>query len=272
MTPPQRLPTLFISHGGGPWPFVDMLQLAPQPVWDRLEAYLRGIDRTLPTRPKAVLVVSGHWEEDVPTVCTCANPPMLYDYYGFPEHTYRLDYPAPGSRDLAARTRLLLAETGMTVGEDAARGFDHGVFVPFMLMYPEADMPIVQLSMRNDLDPAAHLAVGRALVPLRDEGVLIVGSGLSYHNLRAFISRDRRDIDASERFDAWLTDAVGQDPTGRDEQLIAWESAPGARLCHPRADHLLPLMVVAGAAGADPGQRVYHDRFSGKAVSGYRFG
>lgn len=272
MTPSQRLPTLFISHGGGPWPFVDMSPLAPQAVWDRLEAYLRGINASLPTQPKAVLVISGHWEEEVPTVCTGANPPMLYDYFGFPEHTYRLNYPAPGAPELAARIGTLLADTGMAVGEDAARGFDHGVFVPFMLMYPDADMPIVQLSLRNDLDPAAHLAIGRALAPLRDEGVLIVGSGLSYHNLRAFISQDRRDIDASEQFDAWLTDAVALDTADRDDRLIAWEAAPGARLCHPRADHLLPLMVAAGAAGADRGQRVYHDRFSGKAVSGYRFG
>lgn len=272
MTPSDRLPTLFISHGGGPWPFVDMSRLAPQPVWDRLAEYLRGIHRALPARPAAVLVVSGHWEESEPTVCTGDHPPMLYDYYGFPEHTYRLSYPAPGAPGLASRVRALLGDAGIASGEDAERGFDHGVFVPFMLMYPDADMPILQLSMRNDLDPAAHLAIGQALTPLRDEGVFIVGSGLSYHNLRAFTSQDRAHLDAAGQFDAWLTETVVAAPAERQSRLIDWELAPGARLCHPREDHLLPLMVVAGAAASEPGSRVYHDSFAGKAVSGYQFG
>ncbi|MGF1624680.1 MAG: DODA-type extradiol aromatic ring-opening family dioxygenase [Alphaproteobacteria bacterium] len=269
----QRMPTLFISHGGGPWPFMDMSRLAPKPVWDRLEAYLRGIDASLPARPRAVLVVSGHWEEAQPTVNSGAHPPLLFDYYGFPEHTYRLHYPAPGSPALAGRVRSLLQASGIPSGEDAERGFDHGVFVPFMLMYPQADMPIVQLSLQQELDPAAHLAIGRALAPLRDEGVLIVGSGLSYHNLSAFVSQDPRHLDAASAFDGWLTDAVeAPDRATRDARLIRWAEAPGARLSHPREDHLLPLMVTVGAAGSDPGRRDYGDLVSGKTVSGYRFG
>jgi len=272
MLQPDRLPTLFISHGGGPWPFMDMSQLAPQAMWDRLEAHLRGLGAGLGRRPSAVLVISGHWEEAVPTVNAAANPPMLFDYYGFPEHTYRLSYPAPGSPQLAARVGALLDEAGIASGADRARGFDHGVFVPFMLIYPDADVPIVQLSMRHDLDPAEHLAIGRALAPLRDEGVLIVGSGLSYHNLRAIFSHDARDAEAARQFDDWLNETASANPDDRDARLAAWESAPGARAAHPRADHLLPLMVAAGAAGADRGRRDYADVMAGKAVSGYRFG
>ena len=269
----ERMPVLFISHGGGPWPFMDMSRLAPKAVWDRLEAHLRGIDASLPARPKAVLVISGHWEEDRPTLNVGTHPPLLFDYYGFPEHTYRLHYPAPGSPAVAARVRDLLADAGIAAGADDSRGFDHGVFVPFMLMYPDADMPIVQLSMQHGLDPETHLAIGRALAPLRDECVLIVGSGLSYHNLPAFLSQDPRHLEAAGAFDRWLTETVqAPDPAERDARLAAWAQAPGARLSHPREDHLLPLMVAAGAAGADPGRRDYGDSVSGKAVSGYRFG
>jgi aromatic ring-opening dioxygenase catalytic subunit (LigB family) len=268
----SRQPTLFISHGGGPWPFMDMSRLAPQPFWDRLAAHLGGIDASLPARPRAVLVVSGHWEEEQATVNTGAHPPLLYDYYGFPEHTYRLRWPAPGAPDLAPRVRALLAEAGFPSGEDPGRGFDHGVFIPFMLIYPRADMPVLQLSMLHSLDPAAHIALGRALAPLRDEGVLIVGSGLSYHNLPAMLSQDPEHLAAARAFDAWLTEAVEADPGERERRLVAWAAAPGARASHPREDHLLPLMVAAGAAGADPGRRDYADVMAGKPVSGYRFG
>jgi aromatic ring-opening dioxygenase catalytic subunit (LigB family) len=198
---------------------------------------------------------------------------MLFDYYGFPEHTYRLEYPAPGSPALAARVRALLAGAGIASDEDAARGFDHGVFVPFLLMFPEADIPVVQLSLRADHDPAAHLAIGRALAPLRDEGVLIVGSGMSYHNLRRFWSTDANDVEAARAFDAWLASAVeAEDANVRDSELAAWANAPGARTAHPRSEHLLPLMVAAGAGGGDRGARTYSDRVFGKAISAFRFG
>lgn len=271
MTQP-RMPTLFLSHGGGPWPFMDMSRLAPQAFWDRLAAHLAGIDASLPSRPAAVLVVSAHWEEERPTVNTAARPPLMFDYYGFPEHTYRLSYPAPGAPALAGRVRDLLGQAGFASGEDQGRGFDHGVFVPFMLMYPQAQMPILQLSMLHSLDPEAHLRLGRALAPLRDEGVLIVGSGLSYHNLPAMMSRDPAHLDAARRFDDWLTAAVEAEPEARDALLRDWGKAPGARQSHPREDHLLPLMVAAGAAGADRGRRDYADTMADKPVSGYRFG
>jgi aromatic ring-opening dioxygenase catalytic subunit (LigB family) len=268
----KRLPTLFISHGGGPWPFMESA-FGPPGMWDGLDAYLRGIDHDIGRRPQAVLVISAHWEEMRPTVNSGRQPPLLFDYYGFPEHTYRLSYPAPGSPVVAARVRELLAGAGIEPAEDAARGFDHGVFIPFMLIYPKADVPIVQLSLQRDLDPAFHLAIGRALAPLRDEDVLIVGSGLSYHNLRRLMSMDEQVIRDAEAFDGWLSEVVAQpDATERERRFIAWETAPGARACHPRSEHLLPLFVAAGAAGDDRGRRSYSDHMLGKAVSAFRFG
>jgi aromatic ring-opening dioxygenase catalytic subunit (LigB family) len=264
----KKLPTLYIPHGGGPCFFIDPPAENPH-MWDGLAAYLRGIDAGLGVRPRAVLVVSGHWETAQPTANIAERPKLLFDYYGFPEHTYRLKYPVAGAADLEPRVRELLAGAGFELGTDAKRGLDHGVFVPFLLIYPNADVPIMQLSLIETLDPAAHLALGRALAPLRDRGVLIVGSGMSYHNVAAMFSG--RGDDASSSFDAWLADAV-KDPSARDQKLIAWRSAPGGRESHPRAEHLIPLMVAAGAADGDPGVRTFSESIAGKAISGFQFG
>jgi aromatic ring-opening dioxygenase catalytic subunit (LigB family) len=238
-----------------------------------MAAYLGGLGQAVGQRPRAILVISGHWEEARPTVTIGRNPPLLFDYYGFPEHTYRLAYPAPGSPELAGRVRALLAASGIASDEEAERGFDHGVFIPFLLIYPQADVPIVQLSLRQDLDPKAHLAIGRALAPLRNEGVLIIGSGMSYHNLRYFGSMDLRVIASAQRFDDWLTATVEEpDEMCRALALESWSDLPDAQLCHPRAEHLAPVFVVAGAAGTDRGRRTYSDRIIGKAVSGFQFG
>ncbi len=266
-----RLPSLYIPHGGGPCFFMEPPPGRPDP-WRPMGDHLRGLAAAIGQRPRAVLVISGHWEETVPTVTAGTAPALIYDYYGFPPHTYQLRYPAPGEPALAEAIRARLAARGIAAGADAARGFDHGVFIPFLLIYPEADIPVVQLSLDASLDPAAHLALGRALEPLRDEGVLIVGSGLSFHNLRAFYGADRQIAAEATAFDAWLTEAVTADPAGRDAALANWAMAPGARASHPREEHLLPLMVAAGAAGADRGQRDFHDRLFGTPVSGYRFG
>ncbi|MEZ0369124.1 MAG: class III extradiol ring-cleavage dioxygenase, partial [Candidatus Sericytochromatia bacterium] len=189
---------------------------------------------------------------------------------GFPEHTYKLTWPAPGSPELARRIQITLQDSGIPARLDPERGFDHGVFIPFKLIYPDAGIPTVVLSLRSDLDPAFHLRLGRALAPLREQGVLIVGSGMSYHNLRAFGPAGAVD---AERFDAWLTEAVSNPDTRlRDEALRQWEGAPSARKAHPREEHLLPLMVAAGAAGLDPGQQVFSDEIMGMVISAYRFG
>src|SRR5689334_24701155 len=235
----NRLPTLFIPHGVGPCVFMDPPPGDPH-AWDSMAAYLRGIAASLHVRPKAILVISAHWETARPTVGSGTRPPMLFDYYGFPEHTYKLEYPAPGSPELASRVRALLAGAGIASDEDSARGYDHGVFVPFLLMFPDADVPVVQLSLRADLDPAAHVAIGHALAPLRDEGMLIVGSGMSYHNLRRFWSTDAVDVQAASAFDTWLADTVqAADASAREASLVEWADAPGARTAHPRSEHLL---------------------------------
>jgi aromatic ring-opening dioxygenase catalytic subunit (LigB family) len=245
----------------------------PPDLWDRLAIYLRGIDAMLARRPRAILVISGHWETPRPTVNTATAHTLFFDYYGFPEHTYRLTYPAKGSPALATRVRGLLGEAGFQSEEDSKRGLDHGVFVPFKLMYPDADVPMVQLSLLSSLDPAAHLALGKALAPLRDERVLIVGSGMSYHNNRALFQQTQQANADSVRFDDWLTTAVADpDPERRNAKLADWEAAPAARAAHPREEHFLPLLVAAGAADNDVGRRIYSDRIVGKALSGHQFG
>jgi aromatic ring-opening dioxygenase catalytic subunit (LigB family) len=244
--------------------------MGPPDTWDRMAAWLRGIDASLPEKPRALLVVSAHWEAPVPTVISSAAPALLYDYYGFPPHTYELKWPAPGAPELASRVRHLLSGAGLESGEDGKRGFDHGVFVPLKLAYPEAQVPTVQLSLRAGLDAAEHLAIGRALAPLRDEGVLLVGSGMSYHNMRGFNSTPSREHSA--RFDAWLGKVTAEAPSERDAALASWERAPSARECHPREEHLLPLMIAAGAAGDDRGKPVFRDEVMGVVVSAIQFG
>jgi aromatic ring-opening dioxygenase catalytic subunit (LigB family) len=265
----MRMPVVYIPHGGGPWPFVEM-GLSKQDV-DTLAGYLRGLRTDLPA-PKALLVISAHWEADVPTVMTAAQPPMLYDYYGFPPASYEIQWPAPGSPDLAARVRSLLDAAGIASAEDSTRGFDHGTFIPLKLTYPDANIPTIQLSLNGSLDPATHIAIGRALAPLRDEGVLIIGSGMSFHNLRAIFGRDPKSAAMSDAFDAWLGETVTGDAASRDARLTEWTKAPAARACHPREEHLLPLMVIAGAAGADRGTVSHSAPFMGTQISGYRFG
>jgi aromatic ring-opening dioxygenase catalytic subunit (LigB family) len=263
------MPAVFLPHGGGPWPFVD-LGFGDQAELDGLAAYLRNL-RALPkSPPRAVLVISAHWEEPVPTVMSGVRPPMLYDYYGFPPESYQLTWPAPGEPKLAARVRELLGKGGFETAEDTERGFDHGTFVPLKLTYPDADVPTVQLSLKQGLHPKEHLAMGRALQPLRDEGVFIVGSGMTFHNLRAF--GDPRSRPVSEAFDAWLRESATLPARARDERLERWAEAPAARLAHPREEHLLPLMVIAGAAGEDTGTLGYNGTLLGLRLSAYHFG
>jgi aromatic ring-opening dioxygenase catalytic subunit (LigB family) len=263
----MTLPTVFLPHGAGPCFFMEWTR-GPADTWDRTAAYLRGLVASLPERPVAILVISGHWEADAFTVGTGHRPALEFDYYGFPEHTYRLDFAAPGSPSLARRVRKLLDAAGLATAEDADHGWDHGVFVPLKLMTPDADIPVVQLSLRADLDPEAHLAAGRALRPLRDEGVLIVGSGMSWHNMRGF---SPAFTERSAAFDGWLHGAV-TDPAGRDTALARWDAAPHAREAHPREEHLLPLMIAAGAASGEPAVVAFRDTVMDVVVSAVEFG
>lgn len=261
-------PTLYIPHGGGPCFFMD--GMGPPGMWDPMAAYLRGIAATLAERPKALLVISAHWEASAPSVTAAPNPALFYDYYGFPAYTYKLAWPAPGAPAVAERVIACLAAAGIAAAGDPARGFDHGVFIPLKLVFPDADIPTVALSLRSGLDPAAHLAIGRALRPLRGEGVLIIGSGMSFHNMKAFNTDASRTN--SKAFDAWLDETITSPAAERAARLSNWAAAPMARESHPREEHLIPLMVVAGAAGEDVGRNTFRGEVMGATVSGFQFG
>ncbi|MEM9038197.1 MAG: class III extradiol ring-cleavage dioxygenase [Actinomycetota bacterium] len=265
----ERLPTYFISHGGGPWPWLENFMGD----WSGLEASLAAIPDELGVTPKAIVCVSAHWETPEFAVQTNAKPSMLYDYGGFPPHTYEVQYPAPGSPSTAARVRELLTDAGIASTEDPMRGFDHGTFVPMHVSYPEADVPVFQLSLRADLDPARHLAVGQALAPLRDENVLILASGFpSFHDLSTFGPPGRVP---SQQFDGWLHETlVGMVGEERNARMLDWESAPAARIAHPREEHLIPMLIAVGAAEDEAGHVQFHDPdFLGwMSNSSFRFG
>lgn len=265
----RKLPTVFVPHGAGPCFFMDW---DPADTWDRMATWLRGVVELAGAKPRMIVAVSGHWEAPAFTVNAQRAPGLLYDYSGFPEHTYRLTWPAPGSPELAARIRQLLSNAAFESAEEHGRGLDHGVFIPMKLAFPAADVPVVQLSLRVGLDAAEHLAMGRALEPLRRENVLIIGSGMSFHNMRRLRSGGT-DVDPdSQRFDAWLAETVALPRADREQRLVHWDRASGGRASHPREEHLLPLHVVAGAAGEDAGERVFTDHVMGSVQSAFRFG
>ena len=269
-TTTPRQPALFIPHGAGPCFFMDW---NPKDAWDAIAAYLRSIPASLPATPKAILLVSGHWLAPQATVGATEKPALIFDYYGFPPHTYELQYTAPGAPDVAARVQQLLSAAGLPVAQDGARGWDHGVFIPLKVAFPDADVPVLQLSLLQSLNAADHVKLGQALAPLRDEGVLIVGSGMSYHNMRGY--GDPRSTAIGAEFDRWLGETVALPADERNARLADWATAsgPAGRLSHPpRAEeHLLPLHVVAGAAGDSRGAKVFTDRVMAVDISAFRF-
>lgn len=250
---------VYFSHGGGPLPILgDASHQAMIDFMSRLPSQLR--------KPDAILVISAHWEEHAAALLGAQNPAMFYDYYGFPDEAYEITYPAPGSPELARRIAGLLEKNHIPTRIDPERGFDHGLFIPLKLMYPQADIPALQLSLLRGLNPGAHLALGKALRGLMPENILIIGSGFSFHNLRAFFGQEFGAADpANEAFQDWLVEVcAGQMPQSeREQRLIEWEKAPSARYCHPREEHLLPLHVCMGMAGR-PGQLVFDDQILGK--------
>ena len=266
-----RFPTFYLSHGGGPWPYMQGEARRP---YAALEESLRQLAGQLPEKPRAILVISGHWEGREFAVMAGAAPPMVYDYGGFPEELYHIRYPAAGSPQLALHAHSLIRQAGLPARLDAERGFDHGTYSILAVTHPNADVPVFQVSLRADYDPQAHLQLGRALAPLRDEGVLIIGSGSSYHNLRRFFGPcvPRED---SVQFDGWLRETlVDSAPARRSQRLLEWERAPAAREAHPQEDHLMPLHVAVGAAEAEAGLIVHSEKdFRGSiSLSSYRFG
>eukprot|EP00934_Nitzschia_sp_Nitz4_P003422 Nitzschia sp. Nitz4//scaffold227_size32659//31430//32326//NITZ4_007902-RA/size32659-processed-gene-0.21-mRNA-1//1//CDS//3329542806//3412//frame0 len=264
-----RQPVLFVPHGGGPWPFVD-LGFSSAKKDKALFSYLKNLPKTLQEVPKAILVISAHWEERVPTMLSSEKPPLLYDYYGFPPESYSIKWPAPGSPWLVDSVKKCLEAHGLPSATDSKRGFDHGVFIPMKVMYNEPTIPTVQLSMLTGLNEKQHIELGRALAPLRDQGVLIVASGLSYHNLNGFFGGGARaDSDA---FGGWLKEVLTGPIEKREESLLNWAKAPAARRCHPRSEHFLPLLVAAGAAENEASIVDFDDMYANARVAGVRFG
>lgn len=233
------MPVVYIPHGGGPMP------LLGDPGHKDLIEFLTGLPdqiEKMSRKPKAIVMISAHWESDIVRISSSPNPAMIYDYGGFPQRAYEFKYPAQGNPELASTVIDLLVDNSIDCCLDPHRGYDHGTFVPLMLMYPQADVPVIQVSLLRSLDPQSHIDLGRALAPLREEGVLIIGSGLSSHNIRV-------SVDRSEAFDRWLTDTlINQSRVETNARLKRWQLAPAARDCHPREDHLLPLHVCFGAA------------------------
>jgi aromatic ring-opening dioxygenase catalytic subunit (LigB family) len=267
-----RFPTFYLTHGGGPWPYMSG---ETRRAHRSLEESLRTLPGELPGKPEAILLVSGHWEEKDFAVMAAPAPGMIYDFGGFPEELYHIRYPAPGSPALARRALSLIQEAKLPARLDAERGFDHGTYSILAVTHPQADIPVFQVSLRSGYDPEAHLKLGRALAPLRDEGVLVIGSGSSYHNLRRFFERGGARREDSAQFDAWLRETLlDSAPARRSQRLLEWERAPAARQAHPREDHLMPLHVVVGAAEGEPGRMVYRQEdFLGTiTLSSYRFG
>ncbi len=265
----------FIPHGGGPLP------LMGDAGHKGIIALMRGMDAVV-SGSRAIVVITAHWEADVVQLSGAAEPPLLFDYYNFPPETYAYEYPAPGAPDLARQASKLLTGAGIDNSIDLERGFDHGTFVPMMLIRPAGDIPILQLSLLSSLDPADHIALGRALSPLLTQGVTIIGSGLSFHNLGALMGGQTEagagvgsDVGCEdETFDTWLNETlVGSacSETDRSNRLIDWSTAPGARFCHPREEHLLPLHVCYGAASAAglPCENTFRDSLMGFKTSGF---
>jgi aromatic ring-opening dioxygenase catalytic subunit (LigB family) len=250
---------VYFSHGGGPLPILgDPGHQAMVDFMTRLPDQLR--------KPDTILVISAHWEENPVTLLGAQSPSMFYDYYGFPDKAYEITYPAPGSLELATRIAGMLKEHNIPTRIDDQRGFDHGLFIPLKLMYPQADIPSLQLSLLRGLNPAAHIALGKALRGLMGENILVIGSGFSFHNMRAFSWQGNGGPDqANDAFQNWLIEVcAGALPQSeREQRLVEWEKAPSARYCHPREEHLLPLHVCLGMADK-PAQLIFDDQILGK--------
>lgn len=241
----MKFPTVFINHGGGPLPLLGRQQ-------DLVESMKEVVQNFLPKeRPKAIVVMSAHWESNPIKITSASNPKMYYDYYGFPPETYEYSYPAPGSPDLAKRIQRLLNDNNLASQLDEKRGYDHGVYVPLMIVYPEADIPVVSVSLHDSLDAELNMQIGQSLAPLREEGILIMGSGYSFHNMKAFFNPSKETLKGSRDCNEWLKDTILGKESNYLEKLKKWDEAPGGRISHPREEHLIPLLMAAAAGGED---------------------
>jgi aromatic ring-opening dioxygenase catalytic subunit (LigB family) len=291
----MKYPTVFVNHGGGPLPLMGRQN-------NLVKSMKEVVTKLLPKDrpPSAIVVLSAHWESDPISITAGRNPSLYYDYSGFPPETYHYDYPAPGNPELARQIQNLLTKQGLPSVLDDQRGFDHGVFVPLMIMYPDASIPVVEVSLHKSLDATINMQIGLALEPLREENILILGSGYSFHNMHSFFHPSEKSINASQDFNNWLKDTILLPSSVGSEQhphncttdesssyyqrrvdlLQQWEKAPGARISHPREEHLLPLFIVAAAGGETATPRLIHDTTSASvdgdaasehAITGYLF-
>lgn len=243
MNPHVKARTVFLSHGGGPMP------LLGDPGHKQLVTCLKSLPDKLIT-PKAIVVFSAHWEGEAVEITAHDTPELLYDYYGFPPEAYEIDYPIKGQSNLAKTIEQHLNRHAIHAQLNTSRGFDHGVFVPLKIMYPLGDIPCVQVSLLNNLEPQTHINIGKALQPLLQQDILFIGSGFSFHNLPAFFQTpDPASKQANQAFENWLTDTCSNTNISeqqRESQLVNWAKAPHAQYCHPREEHLLPLHICYG--------------------------
>ncbi|NQW01461.1 MAG: dioxygenase [Rhodospirillales bacterium] len=263
----------YIPHGGGPLP------LLGDPGYARLSMMLRSLNPKI-AGCKAIILVTAHWEGEQPRLSSASHPELLYDYYGFPDAAYQLTYAAPGAPELAEAVKNKLVTKGFDPTLDPDRGFDHGTFVPMTLIRSEADIPILQMSLLSSLDPVQHLLMGKAIAELLQQEIVLIGSGFSFHNIAALTGRMADELSEAqalaEDFHSWLDDVICDpdlQPKQREQSLISWADAPGARFCHPREEHLLPLHVCCGAAleSGVAAHRIFSEPVKGFQTSGYHW-
>ena len=256
---------IYISHGGGPLP------LLGDKSHEKMVKFLETLSKKI-KKPEEILVISAHWEEDIPTIYSSEKQDLLFDYYGFPAESYEIKYPTKQNPKLIAVLQESLQKNDIPSRLDTARGLDHGVFIPLMLMYPDGEIPVTQLSLKRGLEPDKHIILGKALKSLFNRNILVIGSGFSFHNLRAFtMSSDEQEDAQNNDFQDWLIHACTQ--TDEEQcfyKLENWTDAPGARYCHPREEHLLPLHVCAGLAGSKA-EVIFDDYIAGKRSVAFRW-
>lgn len=255
---------IYFSHGGGPLPILD----------DSSHYQMIKFMKDIPSKiqkPDSIIVFSAHWEEDIVTIQSGKEPEIMYDYYGFPEPTYSIKYPCKGDSELALKIAKLFKSNDIKYRLDDKRPYDHGSYIPLKMMYPNADIPVVQISLHHNLDPLTHLNIGKVLRPILEDNILIIGSGFSFHNMQKFDFAGKNIEDSlNNQFQDKLIKICcsEKDEEKKWEYLIEWEKISGARYCHPREEHLLPLLVCVGLS-KDVGTKVFDNYILGKRATAF---